>query len=134
MKKSELKLFAVASRILAKYSQGQTLQQIIENAAGGGDKSELGIMNFPAQLKKDQADMNINVTISPATFGSPNITVSAPAVEPKEVAGNYARLPDQIKKYLEKNISGFPQIQSGTTTLRFYGRPPEEGESGIATN
>lgn len=50
MKKSELKLFAVASRILAKYGQGQTLQQIIENAAGGGEKSELGIMNFPAQL------------------------------------------------------------------------------------
>lgn len=132
MKKSELQLFKVASRILAKYAT-QTLQEISGNAAGGGEASENGIMNFPAQLKKDQADMNINVTISPATIGSPNITVSAPAVEPKEVAGNYSRLPDQIKKYLDKNISGFPQLTSGTTTLRFYGRPPE-GESGIATN
>lgn len=77
--------------------------------------------------------MNINVTISPATFGGPSISVSAPTVEPKEVAGNYARLPDQIKKYLEKNIGGFPQIPTGVTTLRFSGREPGN-ESGIATN
>jgi hypothetical protein len=40
MKKSELKLFAVATKALHKYGQ-QSLQEIIGNAAGAGEKASM---------------------------------------------------------------------------------------------
>jgi hypothetical protein len=126
MKKSELKLFTVAVKALAKYGQQgqQSLQEIIENAAGAGQQSVNGIMNFPAQLKKDQADLTIDVTISSGLVGGKSIVVDPPLVEPVEMAANYARLPDQIKVYLERNLNGFPQIPTGTTVLRYSGKTP----------
>lgn len=130
MKKSELQLFKVASRILAKYA-AQTLQEIIGNAAGGGEGSENGIMNFPAQLKKDQADLRISVTISNGMLGGSNVVVDPPMVDPPEVAANYARLPEQIKRYLDRNLSGFPQIPTGTTRLQYTGK---DADPGIARN
>ncbi len=130
MKNSQDLLFKLAAKFQRKYAQSQSLQEIIQNAASYGESSASGIMNFPAQLKKDQADMNINVTISSSTFGGPNVDVSAPAVEPASVAGNYARLPGQIKKYLEKYIKDFPQITMGTHTLQYSGRGPSEGVAG----
>jgi hypothetical protein len=125
--KNSQNLFKVAAKFQRKYAQSQSLKQIIENAASYGESSSNGIMNFPAQLKKDQADLNINVTISNGFMGGSNIQVSPPAVEPASVAGNYARLPDQIKKYLEKYIKDFPQILPGTQTLEFSGRTPASG-------
>lgn len=121
MKKSEQQLFKVAGHALAKYGT-QTLKEILENAAGAGEQSVNGIMNFPAQLKKEQADLGINVTIDKS-----NVIVSPPTVEPAEFAPGYARLPDQIKKYLERNLEGFPQLPRGqTVTLRW------NNQSGIA--
>lgn len=118
MKKSEQQLFKVAGNALAKYGS-QTLKEILENAAGYGEQSANGIMNFPAQLKKEQADLGINVTIEKG-----NVTVSPPTVEPAEYAPGYTRLPDQIKKYLERNLDGFPQLPRGqTVTLRWTNQP-----------
>jgi len=131
MKKSQALLLKLANKFQNKYAQSQNLQEIIQNAASYGESSANGIMNFPSQLKKDQADLNINVTITEATLGGLNVDVSAPSVEPPQFAGNYAKLPAQIKKYLEKHISSFPQVPQGTTTLSFTGRDPG---SGIATN
>jgi hypothetical protein len=127
MKTSQDRLFKVAAKFQRKYAQSQSLKQIIENAASYGENSSNGIMNFPAQLKKDRADMNINVTISSGFMGGSNVEVSPPAVKPTSVAGNYARLPDQIKKYLEKYIKDFPQIAPGTQTLEYSGRTPASG-------
>lgn len=127
MKNSQDLLFKLAAKFQRKYAQSQSLQEIIQNAASYGESSANGIMNFPAQLKKDQADMNINVTISSGTFGGPNVEVSQPAVEPAQFAGNYARLPDQIKKYLDRYIKDFPQIAMGTQTLSYSGRTPGSG-------
>jgi hypothetical protein len=81
-------------------------------------------MNFPAQLKKDQADLSISVTINSGMMGGKSVIVDPPMVDPSEVAGNYARLPDQIKAYLDKHISSFPQVPTGTTTLRYSGKEP----------
>lgn len=127
MKTSQDRLFKLAAKFQRKYAQGQSLQEIIQNAASYGESSANGIMNFPAQLKKDQADMNINVIISSGFMGGTNVTVSDPAVEPANVAGNYAKLPDQIKKYLDRYIKDFPQITPGTHTLQYSGRTPPEG-------
>jgi hypothetical protein len=127
MKKSQAKLLNLASKFRNKYAQSQTLQQIIEAAAGWGEKSANGIMNFPAQLKKDQADMTLNVTVDTGTLGGYNVTVDPPTVDPAQFAPNYARVPEQVKKYLEKHISTFPQVPTGTTTLRFVGRTAGEG-------
>jgi hypothetical protein len=110
MKKSQALLLKLAAKFQDKYAQSQDLQEIIQNAASYGESSANGIMNFPAQLKKDQADMNINVTITSATLGGLNVDVSQPAVEPSKFAANYAKLPAQIKKYLDKHISSFPQV------------------------
>jgi hypothetical protein len=127
MKKSQDVLFKLAAKFQRKYAQGQTLKEIIQNAASYGESSANGIMNFPAQLKKDQADMNINVTISSGMMGGTNVEVSQPAVEPAQVAGNYARLPEQIQKYLDRHIKDFPQITVGTHTLEYSGRSPGDG-------
>jgi hypothetical protein len=128
MKKYQAQLLKLANKFYNKYAQSQTLQQIIENAAGYGEKSANGIMNFPAQLVKDQADLAINVTVTSTSLGGYNIDVSQPTVEPAQFAGNYAKLPLQLKNYLEKNIKNFPQVQDGTNTLRFSGV-----EGGVAT-
>jgi len=131
MKKSHSLLLKLANKFENKYAQSQSLQEIIQNAASYGESSNSGIMNFPAQLKKDQADMNINITITSATLGGLNVEVSPPSVEPPQFASNYAKLPGQIKKYLDKYISDFPQIPQGTTTLQFTGRTPG---AGVAAN
>jgi len=87
-------------------------------------------MNFPAQLKKDQADLSFSVTISTSTFGGYDVDVSTPTVDPPEFAGNYARLPEQVKKYLDRNIKFFPQIPPGTTALSYSGKSPASGIAG----
>lgn len=131
MKKSQALLLKLANKFQDKYAQSQDLQQIIENAAGYGEKSVNGIMNFPAQLKADQADLSINVTISGGMLGGLNVEVSQPTLNPPQVAANYARLPEQIKKYLEKHISNFPQVPQGTTTLSYSGRSAAPGIAGL---
>ena len=131
MKKSQALLIKLANKFKNKYAQSQDLQTIISNAASYGEKSANGIMNFPAQLKTDQADLSINVTISSGTLGGFNVEVSQPTVTPPQVAANYARLPEQIKRYLEKHISNFPQVPQGTTTLSYSGRTSEPGLAGL---
>ena len=84
-------------------------------------------MNFPAQLKKDQADLSINITVSSGMMGGLSVDVSDPSVDPPQFAANYAKLPAQIKKYLDKYIKDFPQVPQGTTTLRFSGKSTESG-------
>jgi hypothetical protein len=127
MKKSQDILFKVASKFQKKYAQSQSLQQIIENAAGYGEKSANGIMNFPAQLKKEQADLTLNVTVNTGMMGGFNVVVDPPTVDPPQYAQNYAALPAQVKKYLERHIKDFPQIPIGTTTLRYSGKDPGDG-------
>lgn len=131
MKKSQALLLKLANKFQNKYAQSQSLQEIIQNAAGYGESSANGIMNFPAQLKKDQADLSISVTISSGMMGGMSVEVSPPSVDPAQVAGNYARLPEQIKKYLDRHIKDFPQISQGTTTLQYSGRTPG---AGVAVN
>lgn len=131
MKTSQDRLFKLAAKFQRKYAQSQSLQEIIQNAASYGESSSNGIMNFPAQLKKDQADLKINVTISTGTFGGTSVDVSQPSVDPPTAAGNYARLPGQIQKYLDKYVKDFPQIYPGTHTLEYSGKTP--AGSGIAT-
>ena len=126
MKNSQA-LFKVAAKFQRKYAEGQTLKEIIQNAASYGESSSNSIMNFPAQLKKDQADMNISVSVSNGFMGGTSIQVSPPAVEPPSVAPNYAKLPDQIKNYLEKYIKDFPQVTPGTYILEYSGRTPAAG-------
>ena len=75
--------------------------------------------------------MRINVTISSGMMGGTNVEVSQPTVDPPQFAGNYARLPGQIQKYLDKYIKDFPQVTPGTHTLEYQGRT--SGDSGIAT-
>lgn len=128
MKKSQSLLLKLAHKFQDKYAQdGQTLQQIIEAAAGYGEKSANGIMNFPAQLKADQADMTINVTKNTGMLGGFSFEVSPPQLDPAQVAANYARLPEQIKNYLEKHGNSFPQIPLGTSTLTYSGKSAEPG-------
>jgi hypothetical protein len=124
-------LIRVAKSFANKYAQSQSLQQIIENAAGYGEKSPNGIMNFPAQLKKDQADLSILVTVDTGMMGGFNVVVYPPTVDPPQYAQNYAVLPAQIKKYLERHIKDFPQVPMGISTLRYSGK---NVESGIASN
>ena len=126
MKKTQA-LFRLADKLRIKYAQTQTLKEILQNAASYGESSSNGIMNFPAQLKKDQADLLITVDISSGMMGGTNVHVSEPRLDPAEVAGNYARLPGQIQKYLDKYIKDFPQVPPGTTTLEYTGRTPGAG-------
>jgi hypothetical protein len=115
MKKSQEILLKLANKLQRKYA-AQSLQEIIQNAASYGEKSANGIMNFPAMLKQDQAELGINVNIS-----GEKVDVSSPTVDPVQVAGKYAALPDQIKKYLERHIRDFP-LPQGLTTLQYSGR------------
>lgn len=129
MKKSQALLLKLAHKFQDKYAQdSQSLQQIIQNAAGYGEKSANGIMNFLAQLQRDQADMSINVTVKPATFGGESVEVSPPTVDPAQFAQNYARLPEQIKKYLERHVKDFPQVpRDQAITLSYSGKTPSPG-------
>jgi hypothetical protein len=131
MKKSQAYLLKLAAKFGNKYAQSQSLQQIIEAAAGWGEKSANGIMDFPTQLKQDKANLTIDITVSNAMMGGYNVEVAPPQVDPAQFAAKYARLPDQIKKYLDRHIKDFPQVYPGTTTLRFVGKDPE---SGVAQN
>lgn len=121
MKKSSTHLLKLAEKFKFKYGQSQTLQQIIENAASYGEKSPNGIMNFPAQLRQDQANLSLSITISSGLMGGRNVEVSTPAVDPPQFSPRYAKLPEQIKKYLERHLKDFPQIPEETITLNFYG-------------
>jgi hypothetical protein len=123
-------LLSLAHKLSNKYAEPQTLKEIIDAAASHGENSVNGIMNFPAQLKQDDAELNISITISSGVMGGKTVTVGDPRVYPSNLAPNYANLPKQIKKYLDRNIQYFPQIPDGTTDLRY---PKAVGE-GIATN
>lgn len=113
-------LIRLAQTLSVKYAEAQTLQEIIENAAGYGESSTNGIMDFPSQLEKDDAELSIGISISKGSvMGGTKIIVTAPNVYPPEVASHYAKLPEQIKKYLERNIQYFPQIGVGTFTLEY---------------
>lgn len=112
-------LIRLAQTLSVKYAEAQTLQQIIENAAGYGESSTNGIMDFPDQLKRDDAELSMGITISRGAMGGTKIIVTAPNVYPPEVASNYTKLPEQIKKYLERNIQYFPQVGLGTFTLEY---------------
>lgn len=123
MKKSQALLLKLSKTFGKKYAQiNQSLQQIIENAASWGENSANGIMNFPAQLKKDQADMTINITISSGTLRDYNVDVSQPIIDPAQFSANYQNVPEQIKNYLEKHIADFAQVPVGTNTLTFVGK------------
>lgn len=123
MKKSELHLFKTALKLQAKYAQSQTLQEIIQNAASYGEHSTSGIMNFPAKLKEDQADLTITVNIDSGILGGLDVKVEPPKVTPEQYAPNYARLPEQIKKYLERYGKDL-QVAQGVTMLTYSGKPP----------
>lgn len=128
MKKSQALLIKLANKFQNKYAQeSQTLQQIIENAASYGESSANGIMNFPAQLRKDQADLSLTITVSSGMMGGKSVEVSNPTVEPSQFATNYTKLPAQIKKYLDRHIADFPQISEGTVTLNWSGKAPQPG-------
>lgn len=126
MKKYAQQIQNLAKKFVSKYAQSQNLQQILEAAAGYGEQSANGIMNFPAQLKKDQANMYITITISNGMLGGRNAKVAPVLTDPREVAGNYSRLPEQLEKYLNKNLGSFPQIPNGDTTLTFSGKSDNE--------
>lgn len=127
MKKSQTLLLKLANKFQNKYAQSQDLQQILENAASYGESSANGIMNFPAKLKADNADLTLTITVSSGMMGGKNIAVSVPVLDPPEVAGNYAKLPEQIKKYLEKHIASFPQISEGESIVKWTGKSQQPG-------
>jgi hypothetical protein len=120
MKKYQRVLMVLGENFGNKYAS-QTLQEIIQNAAGWGEQSANGIMNFPAQLKQDNADLGINITIS-----GNEVNVSAPTVDPAQFASHYTNLPEQIRAYVKRHMSDFPFPQ-GTTTLQFVGRTAASG-------
>lgn len=125
MKNSQERLFKLAAKLQYKYAQGQSLQEIIGNAASYGQD----IMNFPAQLKRDKANLIISVTVTSGLMGGKTVTVGEPRVDPPQFAANYSRLSEQIKKYLDKYINDFPQVPTGTTVLQYSG---EEASPEIA--
>ena len=113
MKKSQALLLKLAAKFQTKYAQSAVEEQIkstIANAASWGPQVH-GIMNFPEQLKKDQADMTLRVSKRGHT-----ITVDPPMLNPASVYFNYAELPNQIKSYLEKYIEVFP-VDTGDVDL-----------------
>jgi hypothetical protein len=122
MKKYAQQIQNLAKKFVFKYAQAQNLQQILESAAGYGEQSSNGIMNFPQQLKQDQANLYITITVSNGMLGGRSVKVGAVLTDPREVAGNYSKLPQQIENYLNKHLSSFPQIPNGDTTLTFSGK------------
>lgn len=127
-------LIRLAQKLSVKYAEAQTLQEIIEAAAGYGESSSNGIMDFPSQLQRDKAQLSLGINISKGALGGTKIIVTDPSVYPPEAASNYTKLPGQIKKYLERNIRYFPQVGLGTFTLRYPGEGEEEGGEAVATN
>lgn len=117
MKKYQERLLKLASKFGNKYAESQTLQQIIEAAAGWGEQSSNGIMNYPALLKSDNASLSYTVNVSSGLMGGKNVDVTNLQVNPPQLASKYAKLPDQIKKYLDKHISSFPQIEEGSFNI-----------------
>ena len=113
MKKYQRTIIALSEKFGNKYAQSQGLKEIIEAAAGYGEQSANGIMNFPAKLKQDNANLSINVVIS-----GDAVNVSLPTVEPSQFTNNYINLPEQIKNYLENHVKDFP-LPQGTTTLEW---------------
>lgn len=126
MKKYAQQIQHLAKKFISKYAQSQNLEQILESAAGYGEQSANGIMNFPQQLKKDQANLYITITVSNGMLGGRSVTVSDVLTDPREVAANYSKLPQQVENYLNKNLTSFPQIPNGDTTLTFSGKTPNE--------
>lgn len=133
MKKSVLQLLKVASKFQKKYAQGtpppQSLKEILQNAASYGEQSANGIMNFPAKLKEDKADLIFSVIVNSGLMGL-SVEVTEPRVDPPQYAGNYARLPEQVKNYLDRHIKNFPQIPRGQTVLEYSGK--DKTSPGIA--
>lgn len=125
MKKFAQQIQKLASKFHHKYAQTQGLKEIIEGAAGFGLNSSNGIMNFMDQLKRDQADLYLTVTIKSKIMGGRIAEVGPLLTDPREVAGNYAKLPEQVENYLNKHLSNFPQIQEGTVTLSWSGKSTE---------
>ncbi len=133
MKNSQARLFKLAEKFQRKYAQSQSLKEIIQNASSYGESSSNGIMNFMAQLKKDQADLSITVVVDSGFMGGVSVTVSNPTVNPPQFAPNYSRLTAQIQKYLDKYIKDFTQITPGTYTLDYSGKTPSaETSNGLA--
>lgn len=122
MKKSQTLLLKLANKFQNKYAQAQDLQQILENAASYGESSANGIMNFPSMLKEQKAQLGFTVEISSGMLGGSNVSVSGLKGTDSngvDITPQYAKLPDQVKKYLEKHISAFPQIAPGSTPLNW---------------
>jgi hypothetical protein len=118
-------LFKTADKFMVKYAGTQEeIQKDVANAAAWG-KNVHGIMNFPEQLKKDQATLTIAVSKRGDT-----ITVGSPMVYPSSVAGNYAELPGEIKAYLEKYIELFSKNESNVDIVLSYSGL--EGDSGVS--
>lgn len=126
MKKYAQQIQNLSEKFVFKYAQTQNLQQILEAAAGYGEQSPNGIMNFPQQLKKDQANLYLTITVSNGMLGGRSVKVSDALTDPREVAANYSKLPQQVENYLNKNLTSFPQIPNGDTTLTFSGKTANE--------
>jgi hypothetical protein len=117
MKKSELRLFKLASQFRKKYAsidantlKDEIQQHIQDSVAHASGVKSLGIMPFMQMLATDQAALAINVTRDGST-----ISVSPPGVDPPELTGKYAPLSEQVKAYLEKYIELFPSQKNGET-------------------
>lgn len=116
MKKSQLRILKLAAKLQDKYSFDlqEHIQQAVANAASWGPQAH-GIMNFPEQLKKDNANMNVAVTKT-----KNSISVAEPAFNPPTISGNYTGLAAQIQRYLQTNLELFPQNTSDTTLQLAY--------------
>lgn len=109
MKNSTFNILKLAAKLRNKYAidandmKGEIQQQIQSTIENASTAPNSGIMPFMNMLKEDGASLAINVKRDGNT-----ISVSAPSVQPGNVAGRYADLPNQIKNYLQKNIELFP--------------------------
>lgn len=130
MKNSQA-LFKLADKFQRKYAQSQDLKTILQNAASYGESSANGIMNFISKIKEQKAYLGLRITISSGFTGA-SVTVADPATDPPQLAGSFVNLPAQIKKYLERNLKGFPQITEGVHDVAWDFREP--GGEGIAQN
>lgn len=113
----------------------QSLSEILQNAASYGDKGGNGIMNFPAYLANDHAKLNFNVIVNDSMFGSKaevtDLKVTPSDTTPQGAEQKYEVLPKQIKTYLERHLSGFPDIPRGTPIPLEYGQvDPPAGYAG----
>lgn len=127
--KNSQNLFKLAAKFQRKYAQSQTLQEIITNASSYGND----IMNFIPKLKELKGWLGLRVVISSGLLGK-SVKVAAPATDPAGIAGAFAPLTEQVKKYLDRNLSGFPQLAEGTYDLSWDFREPANEGGGIAQN